>query len=497
MVAFLGIDYGTSSVKTAIIDADTLTVLASASEEYRIFHPHAGYAEQNPEDWWQATIITVQKVIHTVPDANIQGIGLSGQMHGTVCLGKDGNWARPAIIWADTRAVNHVQELTERIHSQPDKFMNIAGMPAAGFMAVSLMWLAQNEPQTLEQTHKVLLPKDAMRYKMTGTIGTDFSDASATWLLDVQSNEWSEQLTDICNINRDLLPDLSQSMDVIGKLTKTAAEELGLPNGIPIVAGGSDLPVLGLGHGLVNTDTGMVTVGTGGQVFLPIKQPIFDAKHRYYTFTHSVPDSWYVQASILSAGSSLRWLRDLFGLRDVENAYEILSSKAEDAPIGADGLLFLPYLAGERTPHMDPSASGMFFGLQLHHGQDHFARAVMEGVAFALKSCLTLIGTDATQMLLSGGAGESIIWSQILSDVFNIPLKTTQPAPYGSIGCAIMAGVGIQAYHSIDDAISRLAQADDRIEPIPSNVSRYEQFYEQYLQLYPLLKDQMHQLQRL
>lgn len=497
MATFLGIDYGTSSVKTAVIDADTLTVLASASEEYRVFHPHAGYAEQNPDDWWLATVKTVQQVINQVSSEQIKAIGISGQMHGTVCLGKDGRWVRPAIIWADTRAVSHVQNLTDIIHSDPDHYMTISGMPAAGFMAVSLMWLAQNEPQTLEKTDKVLLPKDAMRYKMTGTIGTDRSDASATWLLDIESGQWSGQLTNLCGINHDLLPDLSQSMNVIGDLTQSAAKQLGLSIGIPVVAGGGDLPVHALGHGLVNTNTGMVTVGTGGQVFMPLAQPTFDSKHRYYTFIHSVTDYWYSQASILSAGSSLRWLRDLVGMSDTENAYEQLSSWAETAPIGADGLLFLPYLAGERTPHMDPSASGMFFGLRLHHGQSHFARAVMEGVAFALKSCLALVGTDASQILLSGGAGESLVWRQILADVFNIPLTITQPAPYGSVGCAIMAGMGIQAYNSIDDAISRLSRSYDKIEPIPSNVQRYEQFYEQYLQLYPLLKDQMHQLDRL
>lgn len=497
MVNLLGIDYGTSSVKTALIDADTLTVIASASEEYRVFHPVAGYAEQNPDDWWLATINTVQQVIKQVPSSQIKGIGISGQMHGTVCLDKDGNWVRPAIIWSDTRAANHVQKLIEIIHNHPAQFTKISGMPAAGFMAVTLMWLAENEPETLEQTHKVLLPKDAMRYKMTDTIGTDLSDASATWLLDVQSGEWSEQLTKLCNINQELLPELSQSMEVIGELTESAAKQLGLPNGIPVVAGGADLPVHALGHGLVKAGTGMVTVGTGGQVFMPQKHAVFDSKHRYYTFNHSINESWYAQASILAAGSSLRWLRDLFDMRDTENAYALLSSMVEEVPVGAEGLLFLPYLAGERTPHMDPSASGMFFGLRLHHGRSHFTRAVMEGVAFALKSCITLVGTDANQMLLSGGAGESTVWRQILADVFNIPLTMTQPAPYGSIGCAIMAGIGTQAYSSIDDAASRLGKAQYTIEPHPARVAKYEQFYEKYLQLYPLLKEQMHQLDNL
>ncbi|MCA9914550.1 MAG: xylulokinase, partial [Anaerolineae bacterium] len=373
-------------------------------------------------EWWQATINTVRQVTADISPDRIKGIGIAGQMHGTVCLGKDGEWVRPAIIWSDTRATDYVANLTSKIQAHPEQFLNISGMPAAGFMAVTLMWLAEHEPQTLEKTHKVLLPKDAMRYKMTGTIGTDYSDASATWLLDVESGTWSAQLTELCGVNSDILPELTQSMDIVGTLTAPAAEQLGLSTHIPVVAGGSDLPVHALGHGLVNNEIGMVTVGTGGQVFMPIHQPIFDPHHRYYTFIHSVKDRWYTQASILSAGSSLRWLRDILGLTTTPDAYKQMSSWAESISPGADGLLFLPYLAGERTPHMDASASGMFFGLRLHHERNHLVRAVMEGVAFALKSCLTLIGNDANHMLLSGGASESTVWSQILADILNVPL---------------------------------------------------------------------------
>ena len=494
MTALLGIDFGTSSVKTALIDADTLNVLGSASEEYPVFHPQTGYAEQNPEDWWQATVKTVREVISKQRNIEISGIGLSGHMHGTVCLGKDGNWVRPAIIWADTRTVTEVQALTDMVRAEPEKFKNISGLPAAGFMVVTLMWLAKYEPDTLQKTHKVLLAKDAIRYKMTGTIGTDWSDASATWLFDVVNGGWSDWVLSVCGIDPDLLPDLAQSMDVVGQLTSSAAEELGLSAGIPVVVGSADLPAQALGYGLYNEGTGMVTVGTGGQVVVPLHEPTLDPDHRYYTFTHNVPDRWYAQAAILSAGLSLRWLRDLIGMQDRPDGYQHLSSLATEVPLGADNLIFLPYLAGERTPHMNPSASSLFFGLRLHHQQGHLARAVMEGVAFALRSCLDLVAEDVSQVLLSGGAADSVIWRQILADVFNVPLVIAESAPYGCIGCAIMAGVGTQVYSSVDDAVSRRSAPQRQIDPVSDHVARYQGYYEQYLRLYPLLKEEMDNL---
>jgi len=494
MTTLIGIDLGTSSVKTALIDTDTLTVLADASQEYSVTHPKLGYAEQDPDDWWQAVVNTVREVVEQFPEREIVGIGLDGQMHGTVCMNKKGEWVHPAIIWADTRTVSQVQRLTETIQADPDAFRHVSGLPAAGFMAVSLMWLAEHNPDVLKQTHKVLLPKDVIRYKLTGTIGTDVSDASATWLMDVQDGTWSSTLLALCGVEPDLMPTIDASQTVVGEVTATAAEALGIASGIPVIAGSADLPAQAIGHGLIKEGTGMITVGTGGQVFVPMSSPTIDPQHRYYTFAHNVPDQWYAQAAILSAGLSLRWLRDTLDMTDMPNAYVYLSSLADEVGIGADNLLFLPYLAGERTPHMNPLASAMFFGLRLQHERGHLARAVMEGVAFALKSCVDLIATDLEMMVLSGGVTDSDVWRQILADVLNVPLLISEPVPYGSIGSAILAGVGTGVYSSFEEAIDLLPDHDNVIEPTAKNVNRYQAYYEQYQQLYPKVKENMEAL---
>ncbi len=494
MTALLGIDLGTSSVKTALIDSDTLDVLAEATQEYPVSHPQLGYAEQNPDDWWDAIVKTVRYVVSQHSDIQIVGIGVDGQMHGTVMIDESGKWVHPAIIWADTRTVGQVQWLTEQIQSEPGQYSDVSGLPAAGFMAGTLMWLREHQPDILDKTYKVLLPKDAIRYKLTGTIGTDLSDASATWLMDVTKGEWSSKLLDLCLVDPRLMPTIHQSHDVIGEVTANAAMELGIVAGIPVIAGSADLPAQGLGHGIYKEGAGLITVGTGGQVFAPIAKPTLDNAHRYYTLRHNVPDYWYAQAAILSAGLSLRWLRDTLGMRDVPDAFAHLSTLANEVNIGADNLIFLPYLAGERTPHMNPLSSASFFGLRLHHKQAHLARSVMEGVAFALKSCVDLIGGDLHMMMLSGGAAQSHVWRQILADVLDMPLVLPDARPHACIGSAILAGVGIGIYDSITQAVELLPVFETTIEPIPENVNRYQAYYEQYRQLYPLLKDAMETL---
>lgn len=490
MTMLLGIDLGTSSVKTALIEAGTNRHIASASQEYPVLHPQAGYAEQHPEDWWGAVVDTVQKVVHE-GGKDVAGIAICGQMHGFACIGKDGELVRPAIIWADTRSVAEVDSLTDQIRKHPDKFSGINGLPAAGFMSVTLMWLAQHEPETLGKTHQVILPKDYIRYRMTGTLASDYSDASATGLFDVATNTWSGTMLDTCGIDAAIMPELLQSAEVAGTLRRDVAEILGLQAGIPVVAGSADLPSQALGFGLIHPGMGMVTVGTGGQVVTPLVKPEVDPDYRYYVFTHSAPDRWYAQAAILSAGLSLRWLRDTLNMTADPVAYPRLSALASDVPAGADGLLFLPYLAGERTPLMNPSASGMFFGLRLHHSTGHLARSVMEGVAFALKSCLQLVAGDAEQVILSGGAGNSAVWRQILADVFDVPLLLADSAPHSCIGLSLLAGIGAGIYADMDEATSGLRLPEQVIEPDREQVARYQTRYEQFLRLYPLLKDEM------
>jgi xylulokinase len=495
----LGIDVGTSSVKTALINAENGYVLANVEHEYPISQPRPGYAEQDPEDWWQATVKTVRAAVDqaAVDTLAIEAIGLSGQMHGAVCLDESCRPLCPAIIWADTRSRDQVDHLLTTI--DPQAMTQYApGPPAAGFMGPTLMWLRQHEPETLAQTHWVVSPKDYVRLRLTGEIGTDHSDAAATWLLDIQSGDWSDWLIAQCGLERHYLPPVHHAAEVIGTLRPEAVEALRLRPGIRVIAGCADQPAQALGYGLVDPGTALVTVGTGGQVFYPLCVPQTDSHLRLHVFNHAVPERWYALAAILAGGLSLRWLRNLLGLSQMADAYDYLSRLADDVPAGADGLLFLPYLAGERTPHMDPAASGAFIGLRLHHGAGHLARAVMEGVAYAMRACLELIadvaGEPPRQVIASGGAAKSRLWRQIQADIYNIPLTLAPDANYACIGAALLAGIGSGVYDSLDDARSCIPQLTAIVTPDLMTFDLYGQRGEIYRALYDDLKQHMHRL---
>jgi xylulokinase len=496
----LGIDIGTSSVKSLILDVESGRALCSAQQEYPISQPQPGYAEQNPDDWWQATIQTVRKAVADsgIDPAAIRGIGFSGQMHGGVCLDKSARPLRPAIIWADTRSTSQCDDLRQRApsHELPRR---ASGAPAAGFMATTLMWLARHEPETVTNTHVVILPKDYVRLQMTGEIATDISDAAGTWLLDIASGQWSDWLLELCGLERRYLPPILGSMDVAGTLLPAAAEPLGLPFGIPVIAGCADQPAVCMAYGLYNPGTALTAIGTGGQVVHPLDKVRTDPQLRFHVMNHAVPQRWYALAAILSAGLSLRWLRDLLRLKDRPDAYEHLSTLAGQTPPGADGLLFLPYLAGERTPHMDPQASGVFVGLRLHHHAGHLARAVMEGVTFAMSECLSLVSGLAendvpVQVIATGGATASPVWRQIQADIYNTPLLLSGGDSHACVGAALLAGIGCGVYSSVEDACSRLPQPAPAVWPDTARAAFYRERGEIYRRLYGQLKDDMHRL---
>lgn len=485
----IGIDLGTSSIKVALVDAESLKTVALASEEYTIQHPQSSYAEQNPDDWWQATIKAVHLVTANINPDKIAGISFSGQMHGIVCLDSELEPIHPAIIWADSRSTKEVEELKKL---QPSLNATLSGLPATGYAASSFRWLHQNQPELLQKMVTWCLPKDYLRAKMTGTIQTEASDAAATWLYDVVANEWATELVSFCGLQAEQMPQVIPSTAISGHLTEKAAQILRLKAGIPIITGSADLPAQALGQGIIAPDTMLITVGTGGQLFIPITSPIPDPQQHYYLLNHNLPDSWYLQSAILSGGLSLRWLRDLLNLSENKNAYGQLSALAKTVPAGAEGLLFLPYLAGERSPIMDSEASGVLFGLRLHHGQAHFARAIMEGVAFALKDCFLSMGQDPQKIVLSGGITKSPVWTQILADVLEKALHVRQDdAPHGAIGAAILAGIGI-GHFSVEDALGQLPQAEMIVTPQPQAV--YREHFAQYQRLYPLLKAEMHNI---
>lgn len=495
--ALIGIDIGTSSVKSTVIDAETGRALGSAAQEYAVSQPQPGYAEQNPDDWWQAAAATVRSALEQgkIEPSSVAGIGLSGQMHGTVCLDAALRPLRPAIIWADTRSKAQVKRLMERLDTE-DMARHAPGRPAAGFMAPTLMWLAEHEPETLCRTRTVLLPKDYARLRLTGNTATDISDAAATWLMNPQTGHWSDWLLDACGLEDRYLPPVLNSIDQAGTLIPQAAQALGLLEGVPVIAGCADQPAQALAYGLYSPGTALVTIGTGGQTFAPLSAPRMDPSLRYYVFNHAVPGVWYAAAAMLSAGLSLRWLRDLLGWKGRADAYERLSALAAETPPGAEGLLFLPYLSGERTPHFDPRASGLFLGLRLHHGPGHLARAVMEGVAFAMAECLALVSSPEADMnvIASGGAAASPVWLQIQSDIYNRPLSLAPGEHHACLGAALLAGVGCGVYASFEDACLHLPAVRRSVEPTTEHVDFYSGLFERYRGLYTRLKDDMHEL---
>lgn len=492
MTYLLGIDLGTSSVKVAIVDAATLQVVASTGYEYPIDHPAPGFAEQDPAGWWEAVVQAVRSALgdSDVSASDIAGIGVAGQMHGLVCLGADHQPVHPAIIWADSRATTEVEELAA---FQESSTVTLPGPPAAGFAGPSALWLSRHRPDVLAQTAWCLLPKDYVRFRLTGQIHSEPSGAGSTWLFDIAEATWAPAVVERCGLHMAQMPPICDSTDVCGTVTPDAASALGVAAGIPVVAGSADLPAQALGHGIIRPETVFVTVGTGGQVFRPLLSPQIDRGAGIYVYPHNVPGRWYAQAAILAGGLSLRWLRDLLGMQGKTDAYAHLSLLAGEIDPGAEGLLFLPYLAGERTPHMDPHASGLFLGLRLHHEAAHLARAVMEGVAFALKGCFALIASEPAEVLVSGGITRSEVWCQIVADVWNQPLRLV-PAetPRACLGAAILAGIGTGIYVDVADATSRLSEPTTIV--YPQTPERYAKRYEQYRSLYPLLSEMMHAL---
>ncbi len=499
MAYLLGIDLGTGSVKTIVFEADSGRTLASASREYPLLQPKPGYAEQNPDDWWLAAAVTVREAVQHagIDPAAVRGIGVDGHMHSGAFLGDDLRPVRPAITWADTRSKPQVDELRNRLNPG-DMARHAPGLPAAGFFGPNLLWLAQHEPDTLRRTHVLLLPKDYVRLRLTGLPATDPSDAAATWLFDVASGDWSDWLLEQCQADRRYLPAVQPSAQLAGELIPSAAETLGLRAGIPVVTGSADLPAQGVGHGLYAPGHAIAAIGTGGQVFALLDQPRTDPRLRYYVFNYPVTGFWYAQTAILTAGLSLRWLRDILGLTQRADAYDYLSHLAAEVPPGADGLAFLPYLAGERTPHMDAAASGVFLGLRLHHTVGHLARAVMEGVTFAMEECLSLVieatGDPHLAVTITGGAATSPVWRQIQADIFGRPLTLAAGANHGAVGTALIAGVGCGLYTSFAEACARLPRAGTQIIPEPENVERYAVRRDLYRGLYNRLQEDMHRL---
>jgi xylulokinase len=501
MAHLLGIDLGTSSVKVLLV-TETGQIAGRGSAEYPIYHPRPHEAEQNPEEWWQATTVAVRQALADadVPPA-VAAIGLSGQMHGTVLLGAQGQLLAPAVIWPDQRSQRQVKEITKLIGAE--RLIEITGSPiATGFQAATIRWVQQEQPEMWQQVQLVLLPKDYLRWRLTGTQATDPSDGSSTLLLDVHRRNWSPVVLEALGLDVAKLPPVRMSEGVVGELRTEAAEALGLPAGIPIVAGAGDTPSSILGAGIVGPESLLLTISTGGQLAVPVYEVQVDRRGRIHTFCGALaPEAdqagWYQMGAILCAGMALRWLRDeVLGLRG-EDAYTQMVAWAENVPVGAGGLLFLPYLVGERTPHMDPQARGLFLGLTSGHGRAELVRAVMEGVTLACYDAygvLAELGTAPQQIVMAGGGARSWLWQQMVADVFGLAVRRLETPEQSAMGAALLAGGGIGCFGP-GAAARAWASYGPLIEPDPQRHIRYRELLALFRSAYQKYRDSFRQLQ--
>lgn len=484
----MGVDIGTSSTKTVLVRLDG-AVLGVAAQEYAVDTPRPGRAEQRPGMWFDAAVATMRRVVAAadVPATRVRAIGLSGQMHGTVCLDASGRVLRPAIIWADQRSAAQVADVYARVGRERLGAWT-ANPLATGFMLASWLWLRKHEYAVASATAYLMLPKDYVRYRLTGEIGTEPSDASSTLLFDTANHCWSGPLLDALGLDGDVLPPIFSSSAIAGGLQADVARAMGLRPGTPVVFGGSDQAMQAVGHGVVAPGVISSTIGTGGQLFAPVTRPAYDPALRLHCFCHALPGVWHLEAAMLSAGLSFKWLRDnvMPG-----STYQDLADAAATVPPGAEGLFFQPYLAGERTPHMDPHARASFVGLTPRHGRAHLARAVMEGVVFGMRQGLDLmlsLGVKGERIVASGGAVQHPLWLHLQADIFNKPLYRTQTVEAAAVGAALLAGVGVGVYADVGDAIARAVRwSDVVVEPHAEHVERYAAAYETFAGLYPAL----------
>ena len=500
MAYYLGLDIGTSGTKALVITEGGRHI-ASDTQEYPLSTPRPLWAEQDPEDWWEATILTTKNVLQKagIGGEEIAGIGLSGQMHGSVFLDKDNRVLRPALLWCDQRTQAECDWITAQV-GHDALVQHVSNPVLTGFTAPKIVWLRNHERETYDKVVKVLLPKDYIRFKLTGVHATEVSDASGTALLDVKNRRWSEEVLEAAGIPRSFMPDCAESIEITGHVHAEAAGLTGLAVGTPVAGGGGDQAAGAVGSGIVETGVVSSTVGTSGVVFAYSDTPATDPRLRVHTFCHAVPGKWHTMGVVLSAGGSLRWLRDTFfqpegvvGRTTGDDPYNLMAEGARQVPAGSEGLIFLPYLTGERTPYPDANARGTFFGITLRHKRQHFARAVLEGVAYALNDTFQIfgeIGVPVTQVRASGGGAKSPVWRQIHADVTGHPHVTLSVDEGPALGAALLAAVGTGAYPSVAEACHAAIQTVAQTDPDAAAHAVYQKYYGVYRALYPALKEQ-------
>ncbi len=491
--ALIGIDVGTTAVKAVAVD-ELGRVLAETDVDQPTSAPRPGWSEQHPQVWWRSTkeaVSTVTASLRALPaTVEVRAVGLSGQMHSSVFLDDAGEVIRPALLWNDVRTTEQCRQMTAALGLDGLR-RSVGNLALEGFTAPKLLWLRENEPDAYDRLSTLLLAKDYIRYRLTGEFATEPSDAAGTLLFDVARRHWSAEVLAAFDVSPDLLPPVVGSTDVSGVVSPSVARELGLPPSTPVIGGGADNSAGAVGSGVVIPGRVQSSIGTSGALVTPVQSPSIDPMMRLHTFCHSVPDLWYLMGVVLSAGNTLRWLRDILSV-GVELSYDRLTNEAASVAPGSDGLLFLPYLTGERTPHNDSNARGVFFGLHLGHTRAHLARAVMEGVTFALRDSLELMRTmvdSIPQVRAIGGGARSSLWRQMQADVFGAPVLSLGDAGGPSYGAAVMAAVGVGMFDSIQEAADGWVSAGETREPDARRIALYDELYQRYRALYPSLKE--------
>jgi xylulokinase len=499
MKLFLGIDVGTGGTRAVVIDEEGHVVASATSEHVPFTSPQTGWAEQEPTDWWRATTEAVRNVL-AHPAVNVSEIGsagFSGQMHGAVLLDANQEVIRPALIWCDQRTDAQGKAITARIGAS--RLIELTANPAlTNFTLTKLMWVREHEPELWARFKYFLLPKDYVRLRLTRERATDVADASGTLLLDVANRRWSDAMLEELDIDKSCLPALYESSEITGRVSSEGAAATGLPEGLPVVAGAGDQAAGAVGMGIVRPGAVSATIGTSGVVFAATDRPALDQGGRVHTFCHAIAGRWHVMGVTQAAGLSLRWFRDRFGL-DCHGAsssadadpYDLLCQEAATAPPGSDGVLWAPYLMGERTPHLDPSARAALVGLAANHTRAHAVRAILEGVAFSLRDTLTIFSemrVPVESIRLGGGGARGALWRQIQADIYGREVEILEAEEGAAYGAALLAGVGVGAWSSVEEACARAVRVSARVAVEPAASELMNKRYVAYRALYPALR---------
>ena len=495
MSYFIGIDSSTTATKALLMD-ELGAVVAIGRSEYDFETPRPLWSEQSPHLWWDATVIAVREALDQggIGGDAVAGIGLTGQMHGLVLLDDEGQVLRPSILWNDQRTQAECDEIRERVG--PEELISITGNDAlTGFTAPKILWVHNNEPDVFARVAHVLLPKDYVRYRLTDTYAIDRAGGSGTILFDLAARDWSDEVARVLDIPMEWLPPTFEGTDVTGVVTEEAAALTGLRSGTPVMAGGGDQAANGVGVGAITPGVVAMSVGTSGVVFAAADRPVVEPAGRLHAFCHAVPGMWHLMGVMLSAAGSYKWFKETFA---PALTYDELNDAAAQVPAGSEGLVFLPYLTGERTPHPDPLARGAFVGLTVRHGLGHMARAVMEGVAFGLRDSVELMAAEMElgEVRVSGGGASSDLWLRIIADVIGLPVRVVGTAESAAHGAAMLAAVGAGTFNSVAEACEAAVEVGEITEP-GQDAAVYDEVYRVYRDLYPALRASFHRLSEL